>query len=46
MTGGETAGCYVAIFSIPPGAYDVYMFVISTNNVPLSMALTIPVSLK
>ena len=40
MTAGEVANCYAPVFGVPPGSYEVYLFVIDTNNNRVSMPLT------
>ena len=45
MTAGEVANCYAPVFGVPPGNYRVLIFIVDTNNNPLSLALTVQVSI-
>ena len=46
MAIGETTTCYVPIFNVAPGAYNVYLFVISfPYNDPVSIVVTVQVTI-
>ena len=46
MTGEETANCYVPIFDVAPGTYNVSLFVIVfPENSPVSLPVTVQVTL-
>ena len=46
MAIGETTTCYVPIFNVTPGTYNVYLFVISfPYNDPVSIAVTVQVTI-
>jgi len=46
MTTGETTTCYLPIFNVAPGTYNVYLFVVSfPYNDPLSLTATVQVTI-
>jgi len=46
MAIGETTTCYVPIFNVTPGTYNVYLFVVSfPYNDPLSITVTVQVTM-
>jgi len=46
ITSEETANCYVPIFDVAPGAYNVSLFVVDfPENTPVSLSATVQVTI-